>query len=274
MTRLILLAILALFVMPAPLILFAVLINWRVICEKTPSQNLKELGSTFFSAGLSLFVAISTRPFTFLDTIPLKNKNRNNQPILMVHGLYHNKVAWILMKHRLNALGFSNIHTWQYNSFTTSYPELVLKLRSEIDRIYKTNNHKIILVGHSLGGLLISGATSAPDTKDKALGLITIGTPFKGSILAAIAPGRLGKSLHPESSLFVGDNKITFPNDIPKTAIISPTDEMVLPWANLVPETSRWTIKNSPALGHVAMLYSRRVSRIVANCIHGMIHIK
>lgn len=260
----ILLVILALFILPAPLILFAALINWRVIKSKTFKQNLKELGSTVFSAGISLFIAVTTRPLTFLNKITLKNKNQDDQPILLVHGLYHNKMAWLLMKHRLDVLGLSDLNTWQYNSFTTSYPELVLKLRKEIDRLYAEKNRKIILVGHSLGGLLISGAASAPEFEKKTLGLITMGTPFKGSILATIAPGRLGRSLHPESGLFKGENRICFPKCTPKIAIISPTDEMVLPWKNLEPDAAQWSIIRSPALGHVAMLYSRRVTRMVA----------
>ena len=79
----------------------------------------------------------------------------------------------------------------QYNNmaiqqfYTTSYPELVLKLRKEIIRIHNENNCKIILVGHSLGGLIISGAANDPEIKKMVSGLITIGTPFKGSVLGA-----------------------------------------------------------------------------------------
>lgn len=123
----------------------------------------------------------------------------------MVHGLYHNRTAWLFMKHRLNRQGFSNLNTWQYNSFTTSYPELVLELRKQIAKLYEENNCRVMLVGHSLGGLIICGAAAEPDIENKVSGIITLGTPFKGSILTLVAPGRLGRSLHPESSLFKGE---------------------------------------------------------------------
>nr|WP_281168150.1 hypothetical protein [Maridesulfovibrio zosterae] len=185
----------------------------------------------------------------------------------MVHGLYHNRTAWLLMKQKLNSANYSNTTTWQYNSFTTSYPELILKLRKEIIRLHNENNCKIILVGHSLGGLVISGASNNPEIEKMVSGLITIGTPFRGSVLALIATGHLGRSLHPSSSLFKGNNKILYPTKISKTAIISPTDEMVIPWQNLEPDTQDWKIIRSPALGHVAMLYSRKVAAIVAERI-------
>ncbi|CCO22620.1 esterase/lipase family protein [Maridesulfovibrio hydrothermalis] len=252
---------------PAALILFAALFNWKIIKNKPLKQNLQELGCAAASSVASLFIAITTRPFTCLDKLPLPEKNGDTLPILMVHGLYHNKAAWFIMKYRLSMQGFSNLNTWQYNSFTTSYPELVLELRREILKLQKKQNRKVMLIGHSLGGLLISGAASDPEIEKLTAGIITIATPFKGSMLAVTAPGRLGKSLHPQSALFISENKIHFPEHIRKTAIISPTDEMVLPWENLEPDHEQWTIKRSPALGHVAMLYSRRVARIVAETI-------
>ncbi|NDV27571.1 triacylglycerol lipase [Desulfovibrio sp. JC010] len=259
--------LLILILLPAPLFLFAFLCNPTEIQKRGRKQALKDLVRATFSAGISLLIAICTRPFTFLCELPLIRKNGDNTPILMVHGLYHNKAAWLLMRYRLNLAGFCNLHTWQYNSFTTSYPELVLELRDIISNLHRESGQKVILTGHSLGGLLSCGATQQPEIEKKCAGIITLGTPYKGSILASIAIGRLGRSLHPASSLFNGENRIGYPQDIPKTAIISPTDELVLPWPNLEPDPERFSIKRSRALGHVAMLYSREVSSVVAETI-------
>ncbi len=269
MIKLILSAIFILFLLPAPLILFSALFNWKVLKQKSVEKNLKEIGNAIVSAGTSLLFAVCTRPFTFLDTIPLLKKGTDNRPVLLVHGLYHNKIAWLIMKHRLNSMGFNNLNTWQYNSWTTSYPELVLELKKEIQKLYRENGSqtKVTLVGHSLGGLLISGAAAEPEISSIVSRIITLGTPFKGSILALFAPGRLGRSLHPQSELFNGENRIRFPEKITKIAVISPTDEMVLPWSNLEPDHEKWKIIRCSAMGHVAMLYSRRVTSIVAECI-------
>ncbi|WP_432737707.1 esterase/lipase family protein [Maridesulfovibrio sp. FT414] len=270
MFKLILLAMAVLFLLPSPLVLFGILFNWRTVRNRPTDQILRELGGAIVSAGMSLFIAVCTRPFTFLNRLPLFAKGSDQRPILMVHGLYHNRTAWLFMKHRLNREGFGSLYTWQYNSFITSYPELVLALRREIRRIYEeSGEEQVTLVGHSLGGLLISGASADLQVEKMVRGLITLGTPFKGSILAVMAPGRLGRSLHPESALFRGENRITYP-DIAKTAIISPTDEMVLPWENLEPDPDKWDIVRCSAMGHVAMLYSRKVSATVGRLIKRM----
>ena len=215
-----------------------------------------------------MLAAVLTRPMLFLSRISFPQKKEDQTPILLVHGLYHNKTAWLLMKHRLNKSGLCNIETWQYNSFMTSYPELVLALVQKISKLYKTNpGQKIILVGHSLGGLLISGAVTDKETVHKISGLITLGTPFQGSILAMLAPGRLGQSLHPKSNIFKGKNKFTTPADMHKVAIVSPIDEMVQPWENLKPVEKNWEIIECGPMGHVAMLYSQEVTMLVINSI-------
>ncbi|WP_320006394.1 alpha/beta fold hydrolase [Maridesulfovibrio sp.] len=268
MIKIILAVALLLMLLPLPLFLFAAFSNLGEIRNRGIRRSAVELARASVSAGISLILAIFTRPFTFLCNLPLFKKNGDSIPILMIHGLYHNKAAWLLMRYRLNLAGFSNLHTWQYNSFTTSYPELVLELRNVIAKLHKETGQKIILTGHSLGGLISCGAANAPETEKLCAGIITLGTPYKGSNLAAIAIGRLGRSLHPQGVLFNGENKIKYPPNIPKTAIISPTDEMVLPWSNLEPCSGTWDILRCRAMGHVAMLYSGETSAMVARAIY------
>ena len=253
--------------LPLPLIIFAALCNRAEIRRRGLRQITKDIARATVSAGISLIIAICTRPFTFLCNLPLIRQNGSNTPILMTHGLYHNKAAWLVMRYRLNLAGFSSLHAWQYNSFTTSYPELVLELRDIISKLHLESGKKVILIGHSLGGLLSCGSAQDPKIEKMCAGIITLGTPYRGSGLAAIAIGRLGRSLHPQSNLFNGDNKISYPRSISKTAIISPTDELVLPWSNLEPVADEWNIKRTRALGHVAMLYSRQVGSMVVEAI-------
>ncbi|ACS81384.1 esterase/lipase family protein [Maridesulfovibrio salexigens] len=256
-----------LILLPLPLIIFAALCNRTEIRNRGTGPMIKDIARATVSAGISLIIAICTRPFTFLSNLPLIKKNGDDTPILMTHGLYHNKVAWVAMRYRLNLAGYTNLHTWQYNSFTTSYPELVLELRDIISKLHLESGREIILTGHSLGGLLSCGAAQDPEIEKMCAGIITLGTPYRGSILATIALGRLGRSLHPQGSLFKGKNKIGYPRNIPKTAIISPTDELVLPWSNLEPTSEEWQLKRTHAMGHVAMLYSRQVGKMVVESI-------
>lgn len=250
-------------VLPLPLFIFAALCNIEEIRNRGPRQAAIDIIRATLSAGISLLIAICTRPFTFLCNLPLIRKDGDETPILMVHGLYHNRAAWLVMRYRLNLAGFSNLHTWQYNSFITSYPELVLELRDIISKLHHESGRQVLLTGHSLGGLLSCGAAQDPEIEQMCAGIITLGTPYRGSKPASIAIGRLGRSLHPQSDLFNGDTKIGYPPEIPKTAIISPADELVLPWGNLVPKSGQWRIIRTKALGHVAMLNSKEAGSLV-----------
>ena len=186
----------------------------------------------------------------------------------MVHGLYHNDTAWILIKPRLKNAGFRNFNTWSYNSFATSYPELLAELRKHILKLSaENNNQKLLLIGHSLGGLLMTGAIADEEVANAVEKLITLGTPCRGSLLAIAAPGKLGQSLQPDSSLFKYLRSIPSPTSVDKTAIISPVDEMVMPWKNLKPYDASWKVERCPAMGHVSMLYSRRVAKMISRIL-------
>ncbi len=113
----------------------------------------------------------------------------------------------------------------------------------------------------------MTGAIADEEVARTVEKIITLGTPCRGSLLAIAAPGKLGQSLRPNSSLFKYLRSIPSPVDVDKTAIISPVDEMVLPWKNLEPYDSSWKVIRSPAMGHVSMLYSHKVAKIISSIL-------
>ncbi|MBI9113019.1 triacylglycerol lipase [Maridesulfovibrio ferrireducens] len=264
MTKIFLTILLIILMIPLPLIIVMTIANRKELMLRGTRQAVYDLLISVATTVISMLTATLTRPFDFLCRDIHPEKEGNPLPVLMTHGLYHNKTAWFLMKPRLRKAGYSNLNTWSYNSFTTSYPELVLKLRRRILKLYaENNNQKIVLIGHSLGGLIIKGAVSDPAVAESVAKVITLGTPFRGSLLAKIAPGRLGRSLHPENSLFQTIHTTPPLNFIQKTAIFSPVDEMVLPWKNLLPRETDWKTLPCPAMGHVAMLYSPKITNMI-----------
>ncbi|WP_291328078.1 hypothetical protein [Desulfovibrio sp. UCD-KL4C] len=268
MTQILMTILLVILIIPLPLISVMGAANCKELINRGYKQVLRDLIMSFATIELSMLIAGLTRPFAFLCADRIQKKATGTVPILMTHGLYHNKTAWLIMKPRLKRAGYGNLHTWSYNSFTTSYPELVLELRKRILKLYvKNNNQKIVLIGHSLGGLIIKGAVSDPIVAEKISRIITMGTPFRGSLLAKIAIGRLGRSLHPESSLFKMTHCNSALEEIPKTAILSPIDEMVIPWGNLKPLENEWQTLTCPSMGHVAMLYSPQTVHMIVELI-------
>lgn len=268
MLELLLSTIAVLVILPMPLFITGALINSGKLLARGRITALKQISRGIITAALSLVIAVLTRPFPFLNRIASDKKDRDKAPVLLIHGLYHNNTAWLYIKHRLAQAGFTNLHTLSYNSFTTSYPELVKRAREKVDRLYDDYGYrKVTIVGHSLGGLITCGALSSPETRDKCRAMITLGTPYRGSLLANIAIGHLGRSLHPKSAIFSQRDKVAIPDQIPALILYSPVDEMVQPWSYLLPEEAdnktNMEISQCRAMGHVAMLFSPQVSELI-----------
>ncbi len=270
MLELLLSTIAVLVILPMPFFITGALINSGKLLARGRGTALRQVSRGIITAALSLVIAVLTRPFPFLNRIASNSKDRDKAPILLIHGLYHNNTAWLYIKHRLAQAGFTNLHTLSYNSFTTSYPELVKRAREEINRLHDDYGYrKVTIIGHSLGGLITCGALSSPETKDKCRAMITLGTPYRGSFLANIAIGHLGRSLHPKSAIFSQRQKVAVPDHIPALVLYSPVDEMVQPWSSLLPEKAdiraQLVIRQCRAMGHVAMLFSPQVSELITD---------
>jgi pimeloyl-ACP methyl ester carboxylesterase len=102
------------------------------------------------------------RPAKYADTamlVRLQPYDPNKIPVLMTHGLQDTPATWAPLLNELRADPEINKHYqfWVY-SYPSGYPfpYSAMLLRQELDRIDKTypNHKKIVLIGHSMGGLV------------------------------------------------------------------------------------------------------------------------
>ena len=133
-----------------------------------------------FSAAIALAVSRSpNRPFDVPGLIftrqylrhaglyQLQLYNRERVPVILVHGLFSRPEAWVQVLNGLMADGRirSRYQFWVF-LYPTGLPvwQSSMLLRSELDRFHRElekhgrheNLHRIILVGHSMGGLISS----------------------------------------------------------------------------------------------------------------------
>ena len=210
--------------------------------------------SSFLS---SLFV-MATFPCVFLRSFrnPGYDPTCSLPPVILVHGLYHNASAWILFRRRLKVAGFRNVYTLNYSSFRTSFPELLARLDALISDVTSHfPDQQVLLVGHSLGGLLAYAYCLHHPASRKIAGLATLGTPFHGSRVAALGPGKLAQSIIFHGPLSEEINTPTAAFSFSPLALYSPVDNMVLPFEALVPKDRSWRHELTPPVSHVAMLY-------------------
>lgn len=181
-------------------------------------------------------------------------------PVLLVHGLYHNRTAWWLLRLRLKRAGFTNIHTYQYTSFLTSFDEVVAGAEARLNALLGNDpDARVMLVGHSLGGCVCRAAAANPAYSDRIACLVALGSPHKGADLARFATNRLGRDLIPGGVVARRLESLPDPG-CPRLAIYHPVDDFVFPLSMLRPNRPDWDERLCSPMGHVWMLYSGEVA--------------
>lgn len=184
------------------------------------------------------------------------------RPILMVHGYLHDSSAWIFLKRHLRRLGFGPIYTmnlgYPFHSIC-NYAEDVASKAKTIQE--QTGRNDLVLIGHSMGGLVNAWYATKIALSEKPLSVITIGSPLAGTHMANIALGENGKQMRRGSSFVHALQQELKKNDrIPFYHIASKSDQIVLPYSSAItglhPERE-YILEN---VGHMSLLMSPRVA--------------
>lgn len=202
-------------------------------------------------------IAIPAYPLAWLSR---SDSQESGIPVLMVHGLFHNRSAWFLFKRRLRKAGFRNLHTYQYNSFTKDFSQAVDGLEKTLDNLLGARaDSKVILVGHSQGGLVARCAADNPRFRDRVAAMVTLGSPHGGSDLAWFGTNKMSRDLIPGRFTSEAVAKCTDP-DCPKLGIYTLVDDFVFPLPTLQTGRDGWQEKICSPMGHVWMVYSKEVA--------------
>ena len=220
----------------------------------------------FLTSVSSQLMVYLSYPFGFARRLwkPSPSAKCTHPPVLMVHGLYHNASAWYLYKWWLRRRGYEKVFSWSYNTIKYDFWELADQLRDVVrEAAGLCGGEPVILMGHSMGGLLVRAAIADPETAESVSAAVLLGTPNQGSKLAALALGRLGRSIFHGGPLIERLNAMPSPMKMPKLNLYSPLDNMVLPTSSLeVPERG-WIQAETAPISHVSMLYHIPTIRMV-----------
>ncbi|WP_051564328.1 esterase/lipase family protein [Desulfovermiculus halophilus] len=227
---------------------------------------LRTLASSCLGSAYSLLTSLIPAQKGLHSADPGENTNR--QPILLVHGLYHNRWAWLFYRHWLPKAGFPNLYTWSYPSFGRDFHSLSHELAQEVTELAHTHPaHQVICIGHSLGGLLIKSVINTPETANHISLAVTLGTPHRGSVLASAAVGKLGRSLRYNGDLVRSLADRDKCSTTTKVSIFAPLDNMVAPACALHPQNPGWKEVQTPPVGHISLLFHRPTAKQVLACI-------
>lgn len=192
-----------------------------------------------------------------------KDQAGNSQPILLIHGYMDDASIWTVFRKRLETEGFSSIYTMNLGSIfddLTSYQNRVLEKVEEIAQV--TKREDLILIGHSLGGVVASlVALKKPSLIQK---VITLGSPLKGAHLAIFG---LGKAVR---QFKIGSKEIEeLPEKIKQESkvrffhLATKTDEFVQPFDSALIEGHPCEVLKDTA--HVSFPFSEKAFSIVSS---------
>ncbi len=223
-------------------------------------QSFRNWARTFLHEFFATLLA-----FTFL--IPFKHffaphrKANHSEPetvVLLVHGLLSNSGVWWLFSHRVKASLAGQYKNLSIDSVDLRAPfasldSYVKVLDRRVNIIRQNENVEIILVGHSMGGLVCRSWLSTNNRTDVKQ-LITIGTPHQGSQCATPFSAANLKQMRP-SSVWL-KNLPTKPS-IKTTAIYSVHDNLVVPFTSGFCDT--FNSVQLTGTGHLGLLFDRVV---------------
>ncbi len=235
--------------------------HWRRVCGQHP---LLLMARGLFMGFFSQLMVLITYPLGWIPRLwyPPCPPVAGAPAVLLVHGLYHNASAWTLFKLRLKRAGFKNVYAFSYSSWNTQFHSVAQSLEKRVNQVLSDcPEQRLLLVGHSLGGLLIRHYMGSGSRRDEIMGAVTLGAPHQGSKLAALGLGRLSRTLLYRGPLIQRLEAEDAPPLSRCLSLHSPTDEFVTPLEGLRINLEGWEERQTPALSHVAMLYHPWVTR-------------
>jgi pimeloyl-ACP methyl ester carboxylesterase len=126
------------------------------------------------------------------DHLPTDGRGRLG--IVFVHGFVCNRALWNPWMARLRRAGvpFLAVDLEPVFGSLDDYPATIDKA---VSRVRQCTHHNPLIVAHSMGGLATRAWLSAYDADHRIAGVVTIGTPHRGTWLARFAVSRNARQM-------------------------------------------------------------------------------
>jgi pimeloyl-ACP methyl ester carboxylesterase len=185
-------------------------------------------------------------------------------PVLFVHGIYCNAGVWHRLLASLRRVQTPNLFCLNLTPPLAGIDHFAAQLAARAAEVCAAcGTQKVVIVAHSMGGLVARAWRARLGGQALAAGLVSIGTPHRGSRLARGAMGRCAAEMVPGSAWLarLEADEAGLPG-MPSTCIVSWHDSLVAPQDSaLLPGASVMALER---LGHMQLLLEPAVHRKVA----------
>jgi len=182
-------------------------------------------------------------------------------PVLLLHGYICNSGIWASMRRFLERHGVPT-YTHDLEPVYADIDEYAAGLAARIEEICsKTGAPRLVIVGHSMGGLAARAYLRASGGARIAK-LVTLGTPHHGTRTAPLGLGLNARQMEPDSAWLVdlARDERSLPV-VPVTSIYSSDDNVIVPRQSPVLDGAK-NMRLS-GIGHVSLAFAASVRDLV-----------
>jgi pimeloyl-ACP methyl ester carboxylesterase len=185
-------------------------------------------------------------------------------PVVVVHGYMQNRVSFIAISRALNRRGLGPVYGFNYPWYRSVAHNSAL-LGAFVERLCAaTKQERVILVCHSMGGLIAVHYILHGAGKDRVQRCVTIASPHAGVLYRGPVIGAPSRDLRKGSELLLS---IQGALPIPVLSIASTHDNVVHPASQSSIETRGGVDFVIEGPGHLSILFDRRVLDRVADFV-------
>lgn len=230
------------------------------------SKNLKETAHWIHAIIWDVLFQISAYLMLPLSMKKWESQKNQKKPILLVHGYLHFNSVWLYHIKKLEKR-YGPIYTLNLGYPFSSIETFSAKVLEKITEIQKqTKKKEIILIGHSMGGLICSYLTLFKKSSMKICAVMTLGSPLKGTKIASIALGTCAKQMSYGSDFTKKvEQKIKKNTSIPFFHLAAKRDQIIRPFSSALMGIDNQKEKILDDVGHVGLLFSQKVAMTLEN---------
>lgn len=193
-------------------------------------------------------------------------------PVIFVHGFLHNLSGSCFLFERLKRKGWTHLYALNLgNPITHSIHDYTQKLAAFVEEVRKESGaEKVILIGHSMGGVVSANYALDPANQDAVAKVVTLGSPHQGTIAAHLGKvfSPCARDMLPNSSQVKNLKKMDEENKkVPVLCVGAAIDALILPSSSAFLNGPLVTSERVTEEGHLSLMYSDKVFRLLNDFI-------